>query len=354
MTNRIRIRNTFFRMMLILCGIMACSVVSGQKINDSSIKNAANTAKGIKSEANKLPGVKDSIHWKQGGNLNLQFSQISLTHWTAGGERTLQFTARSSLYLTHRKDKITFENYGNFEFGQIKKGDGDFIKSSDKIEISSKVGYSISKRWNYSSGLIVKTQFAPGFKYTAKDTTRISQFAAPVTIFLSLGLDCKPFKNNSGSIVLSPAMGKATIVASDDYNIQSTAGLTKKVNYIDENGQTKTKTIGQRERYEFGGGMVISLNGYLWKPNPEKAKNPDKAKRNSVSYKTSLELFSNYAEKAGNVDVDWQYEMSMKLGTYTSATFTYQLKYDDDQKSKNHGPQLQLKENFSLGFAYTF
>ena len=348
------VKNLFFKMALLVCGALMSGVVSGQKINDSSIKNAANTAKGIRSEANKLPGLKDSIHWKHGGNLKLDFSQMSLTHWTAGGERTLQFTARASLYLTHRKDKITFENYGNFEFGEIKKGDGDFMKSSDKIEISSKVGYGMSQRWNYSSGLIIKTQFAPGFRYNSNDTIRISQFAAPMTIFLSLGLDCKPFKNNSGSIVISPAMGKATIVASDDYNIQSTAGLTKKVSYIDEQGEIKTKTIGQRERFEFGGGVVISLNGYLWKPDASKARNPDRAKKNSISYNTKLELFSNYAEKPSNIDVDWRYEMSMKLGTFTSANFVYNLIYDDDQKSKNHGPQLQLKETFSMGFAYTF
>ena len=334
--------------------LLAGGTVSAQRINDSSIKSAGNTAKGIRSEANKLPGVNESIHWKHGGNLSLQFSQLALTHWSAGGERKIDFTAKASLYLTHRKNKIIFENYGNFEFGEIKKGKGDFMKSTDRIEILSKVGYSINPRWNYSSGLIAKTQFAPGFKYSAKDTVRISQFAAPLTIFLSLGVDCKPFKNNSGSIVISPAMGKATIVASDDFNIQKNAGLTKKITYIDADGNTKTETIGQRERFEFGGGMVISLNGYLWKANPEKLKNPDRNKRNAVTYKSSLELFSNYAEKAGNIDIDWQYEMGIKLGMYTTANFTYALKYDDDQSEGDRGPQVQLREYFSLGFSFTF
>ena len=236
----------------------------------------------------------------------------------------------------------------------LEKGSYDFIKSNDKLEIQSKIGYKASPKWNYSSGLIIKTQFAKGFRYSAQDTVRISQFAAPLTLFLALGMDCKPFKNNSGSIVFSPAMGKATIVTTNDFNIQKAAGLTKKVTYIDDNGKEQSTTIGQRERYEFGGGLVVTLNGYLWRPDPKKAKNPDRAKQNSVSYKTSLELFSNYAEKAGNIDVDWMYEMRLKLGTYTSATFTFNMKYDDDQKEKDSGPKLQVRENFSLGFTFNF
>ncbi|MBP5611575.1 MAG: hypothetical protein J6X20_02435, partial [Bacteroidales bacterium] len=86
----------------------------------------------------------------------------------------------------------------------------------------------------------------------------------------------------------------------------------------------------------------------------ENLKNPERNKRNAVTYKSTLELFSNYAEKAGNVDIDWQYEMSIKLGMYTTANFTYALKYDDDQSENDRGPQVQLKEAFSLGFAFTF
>ena len=321
--------------------ILLCTVSwsAHAQADQTAIKGAASkAATGDGRYASKLPP--DSMKWKKGGDVSLNFSQTHLTNWVAGGENSLSLSTSANLYANYKKDKIIWENYAFMAFGTIKSGDRKAVKNSDQINMGSRVGLQMAKNWYYTAALLGKSQFAPGYSYSATDTIKISTFLAPAYVFLSLGLDYKP--SSRFSISFSPAMGKATFVRSDDQTILLSAGISQDL--IDD---------GKRARYEFGGGIVFNLNGGFFSKK--------------VTYSSQLELFSNYFEKPQNVDVVWDFQFRIALTKFVAAGVRINMMYYDNQKTftsekqpdgtyqqMQHGAKLQVKEYFEIGLFYAF
>ena len=83
----------------------------------------------------------------------------------------------------------------------------------------------------------------------------------------------------------------------------------------------------------------------------------------NVSLESKLQLFSNYANKPKNIDVNLENALMMKINKYLSASLINQLIYDDDIKIPTYddqgekigeGPKTQFKNIFGVGFAYQF
>ena len=84
----------------------------------------------------------------------------------------------------------------------------------------------------------------------------------------------------------------------------------------------------------------------------------------NVSLQTKLDLFSNYLNNPGNIDVNWEVLVSMKVNKFISATIGTQLIYDDDiligVDTNNDGtvdamgPRVQFKEVLTAGLTYKF
>ena len=323
---------------IFVLSIMLC-VVSMPSHAQSRVERAraeATTSAGRK--ANVLPP--DSMKWKNGGNVSLNFTQTHLSNWSAGGEKSLALSSMANLYANYKKDKIIWENYAFMAFGLIKAGDRKAVKNNDQINMGSRVGLQMTKKWYYTAAMLGKSQFAPGYKYSATDTVQVSTFLAPAYLFLSLGLDYKP--SSRFSLSFSPAMGKATFVRSDDQTILLSSGIPQEL--IDE---------GKKSRYEFGGGIVFNLNGGFF------------SKR--VSYASQLELFSNYFEKPQNIDVVWDFQFRIALTKFVAAHVRINMMYYDSQKTfitkirpdgskykEPHGAKLQVKEYFEIGLFYAF
>jgi hypothetical protein len=107
---------------------------------------------------------------------------------------------------------------------------------------------------------------------------------------------------------------------------------------------------GKTSKTEFGGYIRIKYK------NDELMKN--------LSLVTKIDLFSNYLKNFGNIDVNWESLIAVKIAKYFSATLTLALVYDDDVriavnnpatgKSELVGPRLQVKEVIGFGFSYKF
>jgi hypothetical protein len=307
---------------------------------DKNIRDAKSTvANAVKSDPKKLP---DSLAWKKGGSVSLNFSQISFSDsWSGGGENQIALNSTLNLFANYRKNKLIWENNVFFAYGTLKKENmKKATKNDDQINIGSRMGYQMAKNWYYSAAFLGKSQFAPGYKYSSTDTTRVSDFLAPAYLYLSLGLDYKP--SSSFSMLVSPVMGKATLVRSDDQNVMRSAGLSDDI--INK---------GKHSRYEFGGGVVFSLNGNFFEKR--------------VTYTTQLELFSNYLNNPQNIDVNWDFQFRMALTKYIAASVRLNMIYDDDQKiitkekqpdnsqkDVSHGAKLQVKQFFEIGLFYAF
>jgi hypothetical protein len=83
----------------------------------------------------------------------------------------------------------------------------------------------------------------------------------------------------------------------------------------------------------------------------------------NVNFQTKLELYANYFDNFGNIDVNWEGLIEMKINDYLSTNIRAELIYDDDIKiltgkddlgNETFGPRLQIKQLFGLGLALKF
>ncbi|MDR1672046.1 MAG: DUF3078 domain-containing protein [Bacteroidales bacterium] len=307
--------------------------------NDAAIKSAKTTATNAGLKQYAKFSSNDSIPWLHGGDITLSFSSTSLSNWSAGGEDQIGIAPSLNLYANYKKDKWTFENYGIFAYSIQKNGERKAVKNADNINIVSKMGYRMSPKWYLTTSLLLKTQFAAGYKYSNKDTVRVSDFLAPLSLFLSIGMDYRP--NSHISSVFSPLMGKATFARSDDLHVLSNAGLLKKEK--DASGTDIMKPY--KSRYEFGGGIITKLSGNVLK--------------NKIAYNSQLELFSNYAQKPQNIDINWWFTVKYLIYKNISADIRFDLLFDDDTKITDEngqlrGAKMQVKNYLGASLFYQF
>ncbi|RXQ90408.1 DUF3078 domain-containing protein [Ancylomarina salipaludis] len=273
--------------------------------------------------------IQDTSYWKKGGMASLSFSQTSLSSWSGGGDNAISTNARLNLFANYTKAKNAWDNTLNLEYGLLKQGDEGTRKSIDKIDFVTKYGHQASKKWYYSALLDFKTQFAKGYNYGKNEgdpDQKVSNFMAPAYLLLSLGMDYKP--NDTFSAYLSPITGKTTFVNDEDLSDAGAFGVDP----------------GDKIRYEFGALAKLTLKKTV-------AKN--------VDLKSTLDLFTAYSESFGNIDVNWDLKIDMKVNQFLTASINTTLVYDDDvqyvdKEGVNRGVRIQFKEVLGIGLAYKF
>lgn len=276
--------------------------------------------------------------WKTGGIVTATFNQVTLSNWAAGGANTVSLSSIGSFFAKYKKGKISWDNTLDVGYGVIKQGGEEIRKNDDKIELNSKLGRQFSKDWYYTFLLNAKTQFAPGYSYP-DDTTvfKISDFAAPAYVLLSLGLDYKPVDYFSAFI--SPLTAKFTIVNDQDLADAGAFGVEPAI-FDPLTGQLTSH--GEKFRSEFG----AYLNARFQKDIIT-----------NVNVMTKVDLFSNYAENPQNIDVNWEFLLTLKVNRLIVVTFGTQLIYDDDidiADGTSVGPRTQFKQTFGAGLSYKF
>lgn len=308
---------------LLLTTVLSIAVVAGFA-QDQSIKDLKNEA--AKSVA-KDP--KDTVQktWKLGGLFNLNINQGSLSNWSAGGDKfSFSLNSYLNLFAFYKKNKSSWDNNLDLAYGIVNTTSLGSRKASDRIDFLSKYGYAISPKWNASALFNLRTQFAKGYAYSKTagglDTSSIiSKSFAPAYILLSLGFDYKP--NKDLSIFISPLTQRWVVVT--DRLIAPLFGIDS----------------GKRSKSELG--AFASIN-YL------------KSLGGNFTYKTRLDLFSNYKKNPQNVDIFWSNVITAKITKYINFSFNLDMIYDDDTRNVNpaKGPAPQWLQLMGIGFAYNF
>lgn len=273
--------------------------------------------------------TQDTSYWKKGGMASLSFSQTSLSNWSGGGDNAISTNVQLNLFANYTKAKNAWDNTLKLEYGLLKQGDAGTRKSIDKIDFVTKYGHQASKKWYYTALLDFKTQFAKGYNYAKSETesdVKVSNFMAPAYLLLSLGMDYKP--NETFSAYLSPITGKTTIVNDDELSDAGAFGVDP----------------GDKVRYEFGALTKFTLKKSI-------AKN--------VDLKSTLDLFTAYSDSFGNIDVNWDLMINMKVNEFLTASINTTLVYDDDveyvnKDGINKGVKVQFKEILGIGLSYKF
>jgi len=278
----------------------------------------------------------DTSYWTKGGTGTLTFSSVSLTNWVAGGANSIALNGFLELYANYARERSAWENSLALGYGLLRQGEDDDIrtrKSDDKINFTTKYGYKLNQdkgNWYFSALLDFKTQFAEGLD---EDNNRISEFLSPGYLLVASGIDYK--LGDVFSANFAPLTGKFTFVTDDALSAAGAYGVDP----------------GKTARAELGSFLKINFK---------------KEVVTNASYQTRLELFTNYIENFGNIDVNWENIILLKVNKYLSANFFTQLLYDDDidigVDDNDNGtiddnelkPRVQFKTVFGVGLTYNF
>lgn len=262
--------------------------------------------------------------WKLKGVTGLNMSQTALSNWSAGGENSLAGNLYLNGGLKRKSGHWLWENSLVLDYGLTTGKSQGVRKTSDNIDFSTKLGYSANNKWYYTVMGDLKTQFYKGYDYPDK-THYISKFFAPAYSNLSVGMEYRP--KDYFSLYLSPVAGKLTFVQDDYLSSLGAFGVDP----------------GDKFRGEFGAYIKTRF---------------EKEIIENVRIITSADFFTAYDSSFGNVDVNWDMMINMKINKFMSATLNTTLKYDNDVKIKENGvqkgPKVQFKEMLGVGFSYNF
>lgn len=289
-----------------------------------------------------LPPIPIS-HWTRKNMVGLDMNEISFSNWNAGGVSSISGLIKGEFTRIHTLEKSKWFNELVIRYG-VNKQDGFAVrKSDDAIRFTSTFGYrkdSLSN-WYHSAKFNFNTQFANGYNYP-NTSAAISKPFAPAYTFLGVGAEYFN-KKKKLNIYISPLTLKNTLVLDQNLANQGAFGVTKAVydttgNLILEGATSKTEL-----------GFLVTSNY-----KKEVVKN--------ITMENRLSLYSDYINKFGNIDVDWELKFDLIVNQYVKANIGTHIIYDDDIKSKKEingvqvtmGPKIQLKQILGVGLVYIF
>lgn len=271
------------------------------------------TAKEIQKVAFKDLKPLEKDGWRLAGTFIINVNQGALRNWAGGGEQnTLGLTTLFNYNINHRKGRISWNNYVDFAMGfQNATSFGQFRKVDDRIDITSKYGYQLSKQWYVALLANFNTQALVGYSYTDTGNTKISNFLTPGKILISAGIDFRPDK--SFSFFVSPITTRFILKNDNDFQTIDKFGVMANQKSYTELGAFATAKYAKKFK--------------SW-----------------VLYTGRLDLFSNYKRKPENVDVLFTNLLTLKFNKWLATNISVDVVYDDDVIKKT-----QLKEVLGIG-----
>jgi hypothetical protein len=253
------------------------------------------------------------------------FNQAGFSEWASGGQNSISLSFHTDYDLSYSKNGWNWDTKFLGDFGLTKLSGTEFLlKTNDRFDLQSFLGKKFSPTWSYSTVFGVKTQFARGYTYGEDENgtetrTLRTHFFSPVYIQLGVGLYWKKSKNLWVNI--APFTQRLTLVSR-----KFTMDLAEGKEYF---GVRQ----GDNHRFELG----ASVNAfYQFSP------------MENMTLEQRLGLYSDYLDKAENVDLDYQIAAELKVNEYISTNLILQLVYDD-----NAIQRLQVREVFGVSVRMT-
>ncbi len=264
-------------------------------------------------------------NWRAGGSYQISAGQGSLSNWAAGGDDfSLSVSTSLNLLSFYKKEKASWDNSLNINFGYIKTTSLGSRKNDDRIDFVSRYGYALNKTLNLTTLTNFRSQLLKGYSYTetSKGYFRknfASAFLSPAYVLISQGLDYKPGKNLS--VFISPFTARWVIVKDDSLSARGEYGVIP----------------GQHSSSQLGAFATINYS---------------RAFNKFISYRGRIDLFSNYKNNPLNTDLYMTNAVSAKVGKLICFSWNLDMIYDDDVKlfgENGTSPALQLKSVFGVG-----
>jgi hypothetical protein len=308
---------------------LACTVVRAQTVTPKL------TAAEEKALRNSAAPTTDTLLQQRSGQLNVHFSQVQLSNWAAGGQSNISLLTKFDQNWNYDRGKFGWDTELHLAFGLLHRPeDRVFIKTDDRIEWSTKLGYRMTTSGFLTCMAHFRSQFAPGYAMENGIPVRDilnSNFMAPGYGVVAAGMD---YKATGGGLTLflAPITFKGTWVLDDSLSAAGAFGVTP----------------GERSRYEMGGYLKMNFQ---------------KSFTEEISYALRLDLFSNFLNNPQNIDVYSDHVLMLKINPWLTTSISATLIYDDDiiltknpeiidgNVVPNVGPGMQLKQVLSVGLS---
>lgn len=284
--------------------------------------------------------------WQNVNLIGLNFSQAAFINWNAGGNNSISALANARFERNYKFRYFQWENNLETRYGVNLQEGQKIRKTEDAVRITSTVGYrrDTISNWYYSVKANFNTQFTDGFKYPDRETP-ISRVMSPGYFFLGAGTSYIS-EDRKFNLYISPLTQKATFVFDQDLADKGSFGVQKAV--LDAEG-----TIVERGKNVFlEVGFLITNN---WETQLME----------NIALKHRLSVYTDYISSFGNIDVDWELNINLKVNKYIVTNLGTHIIYDDDilfDPVKNEAgivinegrPKLQFKQLLGVGVAYNF
>ncbi len=275
--------------------------------------------------------VVPKIFWENSNKFGVDFNETAFVNWNAGGINSVSGLVKLNLVRNYSRERGKWDNEFVFRYGSNWQDGTGIRKTDDLIQLNSTYGYKTAEdtNWYYTTKFTFTTQANKGFKYP--DVSKeVSDFLAPAYIVFGIGSEYS-LKEKKFSAYMSPLSSKTTLVMSQKLANEGAFGVEK----------------GKNVRTELGAYVNLAWKNEILK---------------NVIMENRLALFSDYLNKFGNVDVNWELKLDLVVNKYIRANIFTHLIYDDDVKATKDvngisvtiGPKVQLKQMLGVGFAYEF
>lgn len=267
-------------------------------------------------------------HWIRKFQASLQFSQAYVSpNWYQGGNNNLNALA-SIVYNVKLNEvlhpNLLFETNMQYKLGMNNAPNDSLHKyniTEDLFQVNSTFGIKAAKRWYYSLTGQFKTQMLNS--YTTNTNNLASAFMSPGELTLGLGMTysyTNPKKTLSVNMSLAPISYHLITCLNRRIN-PATYGIDKGRRVANQFGSTVDATLKWTIAYN------ITLNSHLFG-------------------------FTDYH----SAQIDWENTIAFAINNFLTTQIYAHLRYDSQTPptADKRWKKLQLKEIFSIGFAYSF
>tara|TARA_R110000744_G_scaffold109655_1_gene207156 strand:- start:1357 stop:2484 length:1128 start_codon:yes stop_codon:yes gene_type:complete len=284
--------------------------------------------------------------WETENSFGINISEVAFVNWNAGGDNAVSGLGFLKFARKYKFSNFQWDNNLELRYGLNAQEGRKLRKTEDVIRLSSNLGFkkSNTSNWFYSVQLNFNTQFSNGYKYPDRDVP-ISRFMAPGYLLFGAGTSYIT-KDEKFNLYLSPLTQKSTFVLDQDLADSGSFGVQEAI--LDADGNVITP--GENHLLELGILITNNLNINV---------------ADNIELKSRLNLYTDYIKSFGNVDVDWELTLNMKVNKFISTSLGTQVIYDDDilfdiVKNDNGTiinpgvPKIQFKQVLGVGILYGF
>lgn len=282
--------------------------------------------------------------WKKQNIIGFDMNEIAFVNWNAGGNSSISGLLRGTFTRNYEVGNKKWFNELIVRYGVTKQDGVELRKTDDDLQFNSTIGYrkNATSNWFYSAKFNFRTQFTDGYAYP-NTSISISESLAPAYTFLGVGSEYNNKEKNM-QLYFSPLTMKSTLVLNQRLANEGAFGVRKAI-YDPITNELIRK--GALSRGELG---ILVMTGFK------------KAVFENITLENRLSAYTDYLNKFGNIDIDWQMQWDFVVNKYVRANFNTHVLYDDDVKAKKEvngeqviiGPKIQLKQMLGVGVTYSF